>query len=269
MSLRTIVLDPEAKARTPDERTELLGTFLTTLAASTSRDGRIPGTETRMFASSGLIATIKRDVKQVAENEYFGFGLTMTTLDQLARREVPPALKGDAFELLSEISRSDVPQWLSFQARTLPTLIEWGIRTWGPTASVTVLAARALMSSSSRRQLLENGGVDWPQIWSAEIPAEDAHALLRIADRELAGHRAGRFLDDDVAYGLDLAVRIREGLTEDPAQRTAAAELIDQAAELYPAVHDYQPGDGPPNPNRILEQIAARRPEGAEEDIPF
>jgi hypothetical protein len=270
VGLRTILLDPESKANTQAKKTELLGTFLTSLASAASPSA-IPGTGRPMFASSGLLQELKRGLNESEEEDPFRVP-PVQGLYLLSQRDVPPLLRGEALDVLSLTARSNV-NYLMYQRQLLPRLINWSHEIWGPVAPATVLAARALISGGGRRTLLDSDTIDWSKIWGVDLASEDSQALLRLVERELNGHESGRFLDDDVAYGLDLAVRLARGLTSDTQQQAEALGIIDQAANLYPAVKDYEPSpDGPPAPAAILEEIQARRPpqtEAESDEIPF
>jgi hypothetical protein len=64
VGLRTIVLDPERKAKNDSDRKNLIGEFLMQLSTLASKSSEIPGKTDKMFVSTVLIEAARREAKK-------------------------------------------------------------------------------------------------------------------------------------------------------------------------------------------------------------
>ncbi len=259
VGLTTIVLDPDAKAKTDEDRTELLGEFLTELSAAAADEGGIPGNpRQRMFASPGLISRAKEELLGNLKNApWLPSSHSFSILEE---REIPQELKESAYEIIEKIADSGVVSL----AQT-GQIVRWGLREWGTRSGVVGLVLRALMMSFGREVLLR-ADLPWKEIWEEALPQEQARNLLKVVDSELRGHEAMRLSDDDLAYGIDIAKRLAAGLTQDEEVKQEAEALVERAAKIYPAAATYRPSKaGIPKPSTIMKEITAKAEKEAED----
>ncbi|HEX5593705.1 MAG TPA: SIR2 family protein [Solirubrobacterales bacterium] len=250
VGLRTIVLDPTGEHETKSEKDQLLGEFLADLASAASPGNRIPGSATQLFASRQLLDSTLEEW-----NASLG---SRSRLAHLLKRQVPPGLRGKAEEVLKVLSEVESFELIGLTGQVL----RWAEDTTGPCEPVTRIAIITMLLL--RPQILD-ADPNWKMIWSGSIDGELAQRVLREAERELAGHEQTRWLDDDVAYLLDLTARIAGGLSRDETATSEAEVLLERAAKVYPAVATYKPDPaGPPVPQQILKEIEERRGEPEE-----
>jgi hypothetical protein len=252
VGLTTIVLDPESKAKTDADRTSLLGAFLSDLSAAASRNGWIPGTsKQRMFASKGLLRRIGKELDQ--SGGQMPWIPPSPALAILCARDIPNELRDEAFEVLKRIADAEVP---SFGQTSL--IIAWGMGVWGATAEVLSIALRGLLNSFSRSQILE-ADLPWSDLWEGSVSRERAQNLLRTVEAEIKFHEVSKSDDDDIAYAVDIAKRLAGGLTNAKSVQSEAQALVDRATGIYSAAARYRPAkDGPPNPSKLLKEVAAQ-----------
>jgi hypothetical protein len=244
VGLKTVVLDPEGECESQGEKDQLLGEFLADLASAASPTNRIPGSATQLFASKQLLDSTLEDW-----NASLG---SRSRLGHLLKRQVPAPLRGKAEEVLAVLSEVEAFELIGIA----PHVLRWAEDTTGPCEPVTRIAVMGMLTA--RTQILDSEP-NWRMVWSGSIDGDLAQRILRETDREVTGHEHLHWLDDDVAYLLDLSARIAGGLTTDEDRQSEASALIERAAKIYPAVSDYEPDPaGPPVPMEILKEIDVR-----------
>ena len=275
VGLKTIVIDPASEVSTQEEQSELLAEFLLSLTMQASENGTRPGSGD-MFVSETLLRAIETDVAQAPDPRQALFRPTFlpTSLRslfvQLANRRVPDELIPRAREVFEALSKSNPP------AAHIVPLAKAYLQNLGPGRPATRLIATALVTQPTREAVLRDAKIDWAQVWEGRLTFEDIRFLVSKTESEVGGHETGEYDDEDLAYCIDIAKRIAAGqlaeadLEDDIIESVQSA--IHRAAELYPAVAEYEPlADGPPNPHSIVaeiaEAVAARaEDEGADEE---
>lgn len=274
VGLRTLVIDPDERAETTDERNALLSEFMLELSLRCVPDERIPGTTDKPFVSAGLVSALNSEIDRLSQSptdwglqslRHGGADRHVATtpllkrIDQMTRRTVPDALRDTAGTAVSRlVQRVDV---MSSSPDVAIRLASWSIREYGASETATMLVANGLMRARPRQMVLASADIDWARVWSASLSQANVRQLLVAIEGEIEGHERERFTDTDLAYAIDLAVRIAGGglgegdLKE---ERVWAAACVERAADLYPAVHDYQPADGRPEPFNITNEINSR-----------
>lgn len=284
VGLKTIVLDPKERATGAEDRTRLVGSFLRDLAIQASPNATIPGHSDSMFLSAGLIREVIEDLQRSRPRRR-GIGITGSLtlpvstsrlLAHVAARRIPLELASLVPPLLGELTRgSGEAPVVHARARLAINYL----RAFGPRQEATIAIANTLIWQRGRDELLEYDDVPWELVWASPIPAEAATSILKSFSREIDSHRNTEYLDDDLAYMVDIAARIRDGsLVEDGQLRgdamAQARSLIDSAAELYPSIRTFLPASGMPDVHTIREEIAEAATEGRSDevdpdDIPF
>lgn len=245
VGLKTVVLDPDGDCEDQEERDHLLGEFLADLASAASPTGQIPGTRTQLFASKELLDSVIEDWSA-------GLG-GRTRLAHLLKRRVPREMQDKAKQVLDVVAQVEGYEFMGIAPRALA----WAEETTGACQPVTEIAVHMVLAALP--QILEMDP-DWEMIWQGSIDDDLALRIMRDADRELSGHEHLHWLDDDVAYLLDLTARIAGGLTSNEERQEEAQKLLKRAGQIYSTVLDYEPDDaGPPVPVAVLDEIRRRR----------
>jgi hypothetical protein len=281
VGLSTLVIDPDGSAETPGDRRRLFADFMLTLAMSAPGGARPPRTGAGPYVSSNLLANIDDELQRVQasgrEQQFYPVFLSpdITPLvTELARRKPHPDVRDRTEKTYGRIAGLPLS---SPQAPNVPGALAKGyIDAFGPGRPATLAIVTGLLSQFSRQALLDPRlNLEWNKVWEGRITVSDA---VRVVDRlqsEVMGHEQGGYDDDDLAYAVDLAYRIVNGsLVEAGADldelKAQAQNLIDRAAEIYPAVEAYEaPLDRAPRPTKIIHEIddaAAARAEQASED---
>jgi hypothetical protein len=276
VGIRTIVLDPDGAASTPEQRTALFADFMLALSMRVDREGRMPGQARHMFISTRLIERAREGLKTGRRSLRSSMVRTRPDFDaaplrHVAVRQIPPPLARDVAELLLDIARSDVA--LTSGNVPLAHIAVTYAKNFGAAPGVTMGAAMALMRQPGREALLGSPNVPWKALWSNALDGSDATALIKVLVNEVSAHRHQNILDEDIAYAVDVVSRLKLGmLSKDEEVQRAASTALDDAAKLYESIAAYTPqADGPPNVSEIVEEInAAVEAESApEDDVPF
>lgn len=255
VGLKTIVLDPNGDAAKAGRKDKLIGEFLAGLASLAAPDMRIPGSRgVKMFASRELLRDVAKELAGLPEA-----GKPVPAgpgrLARLLGRQVPGPLRGEAQQVLkrlSEVESLEVVQLAS-------AAVAWDQEMTGASAEATRIAIGALLQTFHRDQLLRASGVNWSMVWDAPLDPETAMRILRQASLEMLAHERRDRADDDLAYALDLTVRLAVGLAPSEELKAEAIEIVRRASRMYPSVGRYRPTtSGPPDPVEIVAEIAAR-----------
>jgi hypothetical protein len=299
VGLRTLVIDPEAKATTVDAQKSLLSDFLMELAIRSSPDGTIPGSNRRAYLSVGLVQQVESHLAGVIEEseatrprviqtaegprvvrrpratgEIVAPTPLLGAIDRLKTRHITDAIARRVSDLLFEFARH--VNTVGSRSSLAAELADWYIPERGQSGGVTLMVARSLLRNGSRVPLEALGNDRWAEVWSVSLPATDLAFLLDGIQSEVEGHEeGGGYTDDDIAFAVDLAKRIAgyellDETSDEAEEAKARAEtLVLRAAAVYPAVEDYRPlADSAPKPNKIQAEVQSRveKLEAAEEE---
>ncbi len=165
----------------------------------------------------------------------------------------------------------------AFRYEAIPAVARWCLAVMkshpGQSSGAAISILRLLLREPSREVILQSQDeIDWSSVWGVALGSSDVDHLLKAVAGEIEQHREYSTQDDDLAYGVDLLLRIRSGivraeLTE--AQANLIKDLISQAAELYSSVVEIEP-----NPNGVTDLSALmgeieKHSGGDDETIPF
>jgi hypothetical protein len=262
VGLRTIVLDPKGDADSDEQRTHLLGEFLSSLASAASAEGAIPGNPNqKMFASIGLIENAEAEVARLT-----GQGVpwlsSSSALAGLYQRAIPGGLRDRAYSIVEGLATGE-----SLAIVQIGELLSWAVESWGPRPAIAALTLRGFLHSGMRDEL-HQVDLPWKRLWGLDIPPDSVRPILRIAENEVRGHESLGFFDDDLAFSVDALKRLENGMGPEELHGVIS-DLLDRAATLYPAVRTYEPSpNGPPNPESIMKEIAVRAKAAQESDAP-
>jgi hypothetical protein len=279
VGLRPVVLDPEEEADSDEARAALLAEFMLELAIRADDYRRaVLGTSTRQYVSPGLVSALRQSVERVraispraVRRSGIVYGNVraaegMRYVAQMGRRKIPSALVDevkDVFDLASQ----ELP--LSVVNPDVFHLVRAIVSEHGGSSGATATIARAMTRSESRGVLLEHAAeIDWARVWSHQIGSNELQYLLATAEEEVDGHEWDAseddeaFRDKDLAYVVDLLVRVGQGSLAGDLEEAVAGEvqqLLARVTEMYPAAADYEPSDvGPPSPVAVCDEIDVR-----------
>jgi hypothetical protein len=284
VGIRTLVLDPRAtiKADAPDaaaQRNRLFSQFMLDLADRCSTDAMIPGQQRPQYASPALFAYIQELLAKFRERRRF-FSQTPTellhALQIACSRKIIPHFAAAAKKCLASLVDSGLSPWA-----TMPNAVRLSLRflrDLGHDPIVTFWIARGLGFSTTRETILSND-LQWEKIWSEKLDEKQAEKLLSEFQTEIGNHDDGTAEDDDIdiAYAADVAARIKDAQIVDEsltATRERAADMLAQAAKLYPTISSITPNPASaPDVDEIIAEI--QQPKEASDatpppdDIPF
>lgn len=286
VGLRTLVIDPDGAARTTEEQNSLLAQFLLELSVRCSSDGLIPGSEQHAFVSVGLVQQAEIQLTEALDQasgprrrlfrslsvrhgrENVGEIVAPTPLlaaiDRLTARQITDFTAERVSTFLLEFARTI--NTVASRANLAAQLAAWFIPQRGGTQGVTLAVCRSMLRATSREVLLADESFPWSEVWAVKLTVSDVQMLLKAISDEIEGHVKGSYTDDDVAFAIDLAVRIAgevfvesDNADKVDALKERVSELIDQAAKTYPAAKEYEPPqDAAPCPKEIQVEIERR-----------
>jgi SIR2-like domain len=279
VGLKTIVIDPDGKARTAEARNYLFADFMLALAVKASPDGTMPQSADAMVMSPSLLRNVQGELApREADDERFspfyltpGFG---PIYRHLVARRIPDELREESHRVFDRLMGSaGTSGWPGLVATLVPAYL----RNFGSSEMVTRAVAFSLFESFRRDSVLtrsDRNRIDWKDIWAPVLDAENASSIVALAEREVHGHETGGYDDVDIAYAADLLKRIESGalLKDDaPEVRERASQLLERIAAMYESVRTYEPPpDGPPLPQPIIDEIVEKHGEILdEEEISF
>lgn len=256
VGIKTICLDPNGSAKNPADRTKLLGRFMLDLSLQSSDDAVMPGSDRRMYLSTGMISSVQEEL--ASSRMRFSFnGRATGLLRHASNRRIPSELAptlGEAFRVMGKSPRGveAVPWALKYMDEGH----------FSPGAAYVVV--RGLLQESGRKHVLSHSGLSWEKVWSLKLSPAECESLIKTLRAELNQHGMG-MVDHDLAYAADLVKRIETGmLVAEP-----SADLMAQAAEALAAVELVYgsvknltvSSDSPPNLDDLIEEISAAIPD--------
>lgn len=291
VGIKTIVLDPQNKAASPEQKATLLNDFMFTIASLASSNGKIPGQkEKQQFFSAALADLLLTELEDSEQGPPPRFGrstrskrVPMTLYDMMetaGKRTIPAFLQEKVRQVLERcvISTKAKDRFLSRRThiiQAVPLAISYS-RAFGIDPLITFIVSLGLGQRPARETLLSDS-VPWVNIWSAKLTDLQVNALLNKFEAEVVTHieNPGLGLDHDIAYLLDPVKRVSNAeMIDNPQLSQRANSLIQKAAEIYPSILAYTPTpDGPPKPVQVIQEIderdaQANPPEGPSDDEP-
>lgn len=267
VGIKTIYLDPDGNASTPEERTQLLSRFMLDLTVRVSKNGLMPESTTRMFVSRGLLDRIgeclmsrKPGPLHSGENE-----LLLAYLDQASMRTTPTQMIQQVDQAIGAAARSTT--WSPALAGIAKWAIKFRAQSSDNNENSAVAIIRALCRTTAREIVLGSSEINWSKIWSTSLSDSDAEFFVKMLQTELEHHK-GFGSDEDLAYTVDIAKRILDKtLVVARHDRFAdqLADLIKLASDMYPSIATTKPNlTGPTDLSSVLLEI-----EQSASEIPF
>jgi hypothetical protein len=272
VGLKTIVLDGEGTAVTPEEQNRLFADFMLALSMKTGSGATIPGTNDRMFVTRALLRNVRPpDHEQQPRLPSFAPVRTTSLLGHLLSRQVPFGLRDETEETYRRQANLIANLLPNFTAKYAAAYLD----NFGSAAAATWTVARGLISDPPRSAILESPDIDWEMIWVPVLSEEQALNLVQRCAREIQGHEDDGYVDEDIAYAVDVLKRLHSGsILKEPSDAVSnrAEQLLERAAARYDSVEEYAPRpDGPPDVSAIEAQLEEIHGETAtaDDDIPF
>jgi hypothetical protein len=277
VGIKTIVLDPNNKAITPEQKAALLNDFMFTLATLASRNCKIPGQEAKQqFFSAALSDLLIAELDDIESGKasrvsrlsrHRRVPLSLVEMLEIAgRRAIPNELQEKARLILDKcviLSQKENQRMLQdYLSMAVPIAVTYS-KTFGVDPLATFIISMGLGRSGTRETLLGDS-VPWNSIWAAKLTTDQADRLLKQFESEINFHTDAHNpgLDHDLAYISDSVKRILSGEIFEAGESAItrnADSLIKQAAAIYPSVLSYAPSPGaPPKPEQIVHEIDER-----------
>lgn len=296
VGLRTLVIDPDGGANSDAAKNALLSEFLMELSLRSSPDGKIPGSDRCAFVSVGLIEQAEMQLADAsgqgpgqrprlfrlsggrvvrrpsrAKDDIIAPTPLLAAIDRLTARQLTPFVHDQVGGFLLNLART--VNTVASRATLAAQLASWFVSEAGPAPGVTLLVTRSLLATASREALYSLEDLSWEAVWTSKLEVDDLRKLLTVVQGEVEGHEDEEYTDDDLAFAIDFAMRVAsgalvegadeddEGLEDEQVReiREKAVSLIKRAADLYPAVDEYEVDSaGAPNPVDIQTEIGNR-----------
>ena len=284
VGIKTIVLDPENKAKTNTERSVLLSSFMLKLVVAVSPDAKIPGTTREQFVSEAFISSLRSDLgnlrAQTQKKE------TMYLRGIYRRRFISHSRVGDLESKLSILDHRDIPSVLQKSCtlllndlavviRIIPELFPLVVRFtkryiqhFEPISAITYIVSLALTDERSR-QIVCSTDMSWDKVWVKKINADQANIILNLYEKNqqqpIFMHEQKEILTK-IAYLTDPVCRIASGELVDKADtktRTRARRLLASTYKRFPLLRNYKPpSNAAPAVNKFLKKILVDRKVG-------
>lgn len=270
VGIKTIYLDPDAKAKTPEARSQLLSQFMLELTIRVTDEGKMPGSNTPMFLSTGFIDELRRYLNKDTSGTPFYLipGRIQQLLRQMSLRRIPGELDAEVENLLTLLAKSEA-------APDAAPLAASVLKKRPKSSAAAFVIMRGLTTARGRKHLLQGDVVPWPSLWANRISLAEGELIVKKLRAETAGHQEG-MQDSDLAYVVELAKRIDAGILlagDESELREQARSALGVAAQLYPEIDriELKP-DQPPQVGELLsaiERISESQSSASEEDVPF
>jgi len=290
VGIKTIVLDPDNKATSFEQRAGLLNDFMFTIASLASPNCKILGqSEKKQFFSLALSNLILSELDNVEKGRSPGFGrirsrrvpLSVSDMIEIAgKRTIPTMLQEEARRVLEKcVSLNKKSQGSDYLSMISPMAVTYS-NIFGIDPLTTFIVSMGLGRSSVRDALLKDS-VPWKNIWAAQLNASQAEGIISRFEHEVSAHEEGNAyaIDRDLAYLADPVLRILRGDIFDNENEKIVDEgqaAIQRASKMYPSISKYTPStDQPPSPLEIISEIDERRatiePDEppSDDDVPF
>jgi len=250
VGLKTIVLDEEATANTPELRTARLAEFLNLLGVRASPSSQMPGSNQPMYLSSHVLDRAEREMAAeggaASRRVMLGIGRPSASMGLLVSRRLPRQLFKKArpvFEMA--LSGGSPGVFARYQAY------------YGSSEMLTFSVCQALCASFTRSNLLADSTIDWSAIWSCGLSEEHGQLIVSRLTNEIGYHRGGH-RDRDLAFTVDIVSRMLSGELGTFSKETTdlAESCLIEASDMYPSISEYRPLSGTaPTVDAILAEI--------------
>src|SRR5262249_944957 len=148
VGIRTIVLDPNGKATTKEQRERLFGEFMLELSRNVATEGRMPGQPKKMFMSLGMIERFRNQMSRHRSPVFDDI------LHDLVQRQVPPQLSRECATALLELGRFG-PHGTYSVSRALLALSF--VKSFGVTPGASLCFWKSMINSVARKAIFEQG----------------------------------------------------------------------------------------------------------------
>lgn len=271
VGLKTIVLNPDGKDLSSDERASLVGDFLFELSSRAATKALKGGGDKKpVFVSKTALDHGDRLAAQLSSygSHSLRFGSHMDSRDPIVSRlfsgTVPPPLQA-AWEAC-------VTSLLPFSEMDAEAISL--IERLKPSRKLTQFVVETLQSSGNPQsrpakvELVSHAEL-WEKIWSFDITREQADDILQLFAQEIL-YQATHGADEDIAYLAELAKRIEQrllvqyevendGAEGSPDLRSRASALLAEASKIYPSIASLQPSlSGAPDLEAVLAEVLIR-----------
>lgn len=281
VGLHAIVLSPDAKLETEEDRVRAVGSFLFDLSirASThprARSAAAAGSHSYVSSTclDSVESTLERlhtlngvRVRQSVRLSARGYGpFSSPSFNRLREGTVPPPLRNRWKKTVLRAL-----EYLPFSRETIELIDELGPSTELTSFVVEMFATngdeevRAIKEEFALREDV------WRKVWSRKISVAQAKDMLKMFRDEIY-FQAQEGADNDIAYLAELATRIANGSLlkagEGDEVRSRATSLLHEAAKIYPSISELRPTDARgPDVSAVVAEVSAR--ERAFERVPI
>lgn len=241
VGITAIVLDPDGKATTSEEKSALMSEFLSELSTIVSNP-RIPNSEFPPFSSETAIrkaeAALAAHISQRKSSRNPRIFRSASDsplfreLTSISRMRIPPEFRDRVSNLfLKNLSISGA----------LAPAISASIAIHGkyPTLKGPNCGIIYGLTKETGRDLLRSNYIDWERVWESQIDQEFAQLLIRTASIELEGHSSVGF-DYDLFYTADILKRIAAGSLIVDGQTDFVSDTQNALGEIYERYPDFR-----------------------------
>jgi hypothetical protein len=273
VGIKTIVLDANNEAHTIEDKSRILDDFMFQLAAISSPDGKIPGSDKHQFVTRSLLAQIDGILSEESRIRTVRRGIFTTRkriggrleplIALLSRRVTPKVYSEDVANCALRLIHYDAAPYIM---PALAMLAGKHAASYGAHTFVTAIVARSMASSESRSLLLKKDA-PWNLYWGAKLTDTECEPILGMFESELQ-YQDQLSENDDLAYVVDPICRIANGeiFSGNDSLTTRAHDLLNEAIKRYPSIASYvpKPKSAPEVDDIAQEILSAQRTARAE-----
>lgn len=267
VGLRTIVLDPDGRARSNRDKTNLLGEFLLSLSLqATTYSPTLPKHQTPQFVSEALLREVARRSERT-RTAFFGrtYGPYINaddpTYSRLFRASVPEALEVEwesaIVKLIPLLGPNDLALELIDRLKDKGSIAEYVLQS---------LQERGVPEFREFKAKLLRRDLPWRDIWASTLGSDHIATLLDDLTQEI-DYQAREGADEDIVYLAYLANRVAhgqlyvDGNSDEPSAeilKNRAARLVEVAATIYPAIKEMSVDEEVPDLSAALDAVQVR-----------
>lgn len=256
VGIKTIILDPTGKHKSASEKNELLANFMFELANMASSNGNIPGTNRKLYLSHSFINHMQSFIYEIKNQTRIRKG---AQIDLALNRKIPGELLPNIKNILNELVK--ISEIYNNNDEKLVELALSIASQIGKNNFVTSIISVGLSRETTRDMIL-NSGVEWKTLMAGKISKPYIDLIYENFKIEIQGHEEEIFLDEDIAYQVDIMCRIKLGHIADTKAKgiiEEAEKLLERAGAMYSEINVYEPRPlEKPKLIPIIEQIDER-----------